>query len=85
MIKNLWVQEFEASGLTPLPMPLQGMVAHNVMEAARQEGRKDINPGFAGQGLGMITSIRPAAEVLRQMVAEAHALLSGHLLCRIQL
>jgi NAD(P)H-dependent flavin oxidoreductase YrpB (nitropropane dioxygenase family) len=85
MIKNLWVQEFEASGLPPLPMPLQGMVANSIMEAARQEGRQDINPGFAGQGLGMITSIRPAAEVLRQMVAEAHALLSGRLLSRMQL
>jgi NAD(P)H-dependent flavin oxidoreductase YrpB (nitropropane dioxygenase family) len=28
LIKNRWVQEFEVSGLPPLPMPLQGMVAH---------------------------------------------------------
>jgi NAD(P)H-dependent flavin oxidoreductase YrpB (nitropropane dioxygenase family) len=85
MIKNLWVQEFEASGLEPLPMPLQGIVSNSVMEAARKAGRKDINPGFAGQGIGMITRIRPAAEILRQMVTEAHALLSGGLLSHIQL
>jgi nitronate monooxygenase len=85
MIKNLWVEEFDSSGLAPLPMPLQGMGANSVMEAARQAGRKDINPGFAGQGIGMLTRIRPAAEALRQMVAEAHALLSGDLTARIQL
>jgi nitronate monooxygenase len=85
MIKNLWVQEFDASGLEALPMPLQGMVAHRVMDVAHKTGRKDINPGFAGQGIGMLTHIRPAAEVLRQIVAEAHALLSGDLQSRVQL
>jgi nitronate monooxygenase len=85
MIKNLWMQEFAASGLAPLPMPLQGIVANSVMEAARQDGRKDINPGFAGQGVGMIARLQPAAEVLRQMVAEAHVLLSGKLVSHIRL
>jgi NAD(P)H-dependent flavin oxidoreductase YrpB (nitropropane dioxygenase family) len=85
MIKNLWAQEFEASGLEPLPMPLQGMVSSSVMEAASRTGRKDINPGFAGQGVGMIDNIRPAADVLHQMVAEAHALLGGGMLSHIRL
>ncbi len=85
MIKNLWVQEFEASGLEPLPMPLQGMVSTSVMEAASSTGRTDINPGFAGQGIGMIDRVRPAAEVLRQMIEEAHAILSGDLLSQIKL
>jgi hypothetical protein len=55
------------------------------MEAARREGRTDINPGFAGQGIGMITSIRPAAEVLRQMITDAHTLLSGALMSHVRL
>jgi NAD(P)H-dependent flavin oxidoreductase YrpB (nitropropane dioxygenase family) len=35
------------------------------------QGRGDIAPGFAGQGIGMIQSIRPAAEVLHDLVAGA--------------
>ena len=65
-------------------MPLQGMVSTSVMEAASSTGRTDINPGFAGQGIGMIDRVRPAAEVLRQMIEEAHAILSGDLLSQIK-
>lgn len=85
MIKNLWIEEFENSGLTSLPMPAQGLVSNPVMAAASEAGRKDINPGFAGQGIGLVKQIRPAAEVLRQMVEEAHALLSGGGMAQIQL
>ncbi len=85
MIKNRWVEEFEASGLQPLPMPLQGILTSSLMKAAERAGRADINPGFAGQGIGMITRIRPAAAVVQQLVTEAHALLSGGLLANVQL
>ncbi len=76
LIKNKWAEEFEASGLKPLPMPFQGLIALPVMEAARQAGRKDIAPGFAGQSIGMIRSIRPAGEILERMVSEAVEILS---------
>jgi len=84
MIKNAWVEEFEASGLKPLQMPLQGLLAYPVMDAAEREGRKDINPGFAGQGIGLVDRIRPAAEVVAQMVREARAILTGGLAERVQ-
>ena len=38
--------------------------------------RKDIMPGFAGQGIGMIDQIRPAADVLCALVAGADEMLS---------
>ena len=34
-------------------------------------------PGFAGQGIGMIRAIRPAAEVLHELVVEAEKTLQG--------
>jgi nitronate monooxygenase len=71
MIKNQWAEEFEASGLKPLPMPFQGMVAMPVMESARQSGRKEITPGFAGQSIGMVKKIRPAREIVEEIVADA--------------
>ena len=38
--------------------------------------RKDIMPGFAGQGIGLIHSIRPAAEVMRDLVDGAERALA---------
>jgi NAD(P)H-dependent flavin oxidoreductase YrpB (nitropropane dioxygenase family) len=49
-------------------MPFQGMIAGPVMAAANRDKRGDINPGFAGQGIGMIRSIRPAAEIFKELV-----------------
>ena len=44
-------------------MPYQSMVAGPVMSAASRAERKDIVPGFAGQGMGLIKAIRPARDV----------------------
>ncbi|MBF6559084.1 MAG: nitronate monooxygenase [Candidatus Binataceae bacterium] len=76
-IKNKWAEEFEASGLKALPMPFQALIAMPIMEAARQAGRKDIVPGFAGQSIGMITRVRPAREIVEEMVAEAIEILAA--------
>jgi nitronate monooxygenase len=71
MIRSKWTDAMAASGLEPLPMPFQGFVAGPVQAAAFATGRGDVAPGFAGQGIGMIDAIRPAAEVLRDLVAGA--------------
>jgi NAD(P)H-dependent flavin oxidoreductase YrpB (nitropropane dioxygenase family) len=76
LIKNKWSEEFEASGLKPLPMPFQGLIAMPVMESGRQASRKDISPGFAGQAIGMIKDIRPAREIVEEMVAQAVEILA---------
>jgi hypothetical protein len=39
--------------------------------AATAAGRADVWGGFAGQGLGMVRAVRPAAEVLRYIVEGA--------------
>jgi nitronate monooxygenase len=77
MIRSKWTDAMAASGLEPLPMPFQGFVAGPVQAAAFAAGRADVAPGFAGQGIGMIHAIRPAAEVLRDLVAGAERALRG--------
>ena len=52
-------------------MPYQGMVSSQVTAAALVAGRADVWGGFAGQGLGMIQGVRPAAAVLEDIVAGA--------------
>ena len=75
-IKNKWSEEFEASGLQPLPMPFQSLIAFPILEAARRAGRKDIYPGIAGQSVGLIKKVRPAREIFAEMVQQAVHILS---------
>jgi len=77
MIRSKWTDAMAASGLDPLPMPFQGAVSGPVLMAAFAAERADVAPGFAGQGIGMISAIRPAAEVLRDLVAGAERALRG--------
>jgi nitronate monooxygenase len=77
MIRSKWTDALAASGLEPLPMPFQGVVSGPIQAAAFAAQRGDVAPGFAGQGIGMIHAIRPAAEVLRDLVAGAERALRG--------
>ena len=52
-------------------MPFQGAVSAPVMAAGSAAKRSDINPGFAGQGLGLVTAVRPAAEIFGEIVESA--------------
>jgi len=76
IIRNKWSEAFVESGLEPLPMPFQPMVAMPVLAAAAAVKRKDIAPGFAGQGMGLIHKVKPAAEVMADLVKVAESSLS---------
>lgn len=71
LLKNKWAEEFDASGLKPLPMPYQGLISMPLYEMARQAGRKDVAPGIAGQSVGFTKKIRPAREIVEEIVAGA--------------
>ncbi len=71
IIRSKWTDAWERASISPLPMPYQGVVSGPVMAAANAAGRADINPGFAGQGMGMIARVRPAAEIFDEIVASA--------------
>ena len=71
MVKNRWAAAYAEAGMEPLPMPWQGAVSTAVTVAGLAAGRADIWGGFAGQGLGMIRAVRPAAEVMADIVAGA--------------
>ena len=58
-------------------MPFQSILAGPVQAAAMRQERGDIAPGFAGQGIGMIKQVRPAAEILREIAEGAERTLAG--------
>jgi NAD(P)H-dependent flavin oxidoreductase YrpB (nitropropane dioxygenase family) len=70
-IRSKWTDAWLESDLEPLPMPFQSAISGPVMAAAFAAQRGDVAPGFAGQGIGMIHAIRPAAQVLQEIVAGA--------------
>ena len=68
IIKSRWTEHWVREEVEPLPMPFQGQVSGPVMAAANRDGRGDINPGFAGQGIGMIKAVRPAKDIFDELV-----------------
>jgi len=75
-INNPLIEYWEESGLQALPMGLQGVVSGRVTAAARVSGRPELTMNPAGQISGMLTRIRPAREVLEEMVEGAIRVLS---------
>lgn len=75
LIRSVWTEEFEASGLPVLPMHQQLTLVDRVMRVADAQNRVDINPGAAGQGIGMVHAIRPAADVFADLVRGAREIL----------
>ena len=57
-------------------MPFQSQVSRPALTAANLAGRsQDVNPGFAGQGIGMIKAVRPAAAIMADLVEGADRVL----------
>jgi len=64
---DLW----KTSGLDPLPFPTQVMIASAMNEMFTRAKMEEYVGQFAGQVSGLIDEIKPAAEILEDMVAEA--------------
>jgi len=75
-IKSRFHDAWDASGLTSLPFPLQIMISSALLSGFIQANIDDYIGGFAGQASGMIKEIKPAGEVLIDMVEEAADILS---------
>ncbi|MBI1783662.1 nitronate monooxygenase [Candidatus Sumerlaeota bacterium] len=73
MIKNEWTEAWEKGPLQPLPMPLQHLMITPVMQDAGENPR--IGANASGQGCGLIHDIKPAAEIVREMVEGAAEIL----------
>ncbi len=78
-IANELIEAWEDSGTEALPMGLQGLLIADIAEAAKQGGREDLLMNAAGQISGLLEEIRPAADVLQEMVAEAANIFTSRL------
>jgi NAD(P)H-dependent flavin oxidoreductase YrpB (nitropropane dioxygenase family) len=72
---DLW----ETSGLDPLPFPTQVLLASGIVEMFTRARKDEFVGPFAGQVAGLIKEIKPAAEILMDMVEGAADILARKL------
>lgn len=73
--RNDVIKAWDESGLSPLPMPLQGVLMDDFIAAADAAGRADLVNNPVGQIAGMLKRKRPAKDILMSMVEEAEGVL----------
>lgn len=71
--------DWEASGLEPLPFPTQILIASTLLRGFIEAGVDEHVGGFAGQASVYVKEIKPAGEVLADMVEEAVDILTRRL------
>ncbi len=64
---DLWNE----SGLDPLPFPMQTLISSHLLAAFIEARKNEYVGGLAGQVSGIIHEIKPAKQILEEMVEEA--------------
>ncbi len=77
---ELW----EESGLDPLPFPTQVVLASMMVDMFQQAGRSDFIGPFAGQVSGLIDEIKPAAQIVEDLVTEAADIIARRIPALVQ-
>lgn len=73
--RNEVISAWDNSGLSPLQMPLQGVLMDDFVLAAEAQGRFELINNPVGQIGGMLKKRRPAKEIFASMVQEAEGVL----------
>ena len=82
-ITNPLIEAYEAANIQALPMGLQGLLTQDLVYSIREAGRQDLLMNAAGQASGLLNNIRPAADILHDMVAGAAEILDRGLKSRV--
>ena len=82
-ITNPLVDAWEESGIKALPMGLQSMLINPLIRGSQAAGLEENGMNAGGQIAGLIKAIRPAGDVLGDMVAEASAIFRSRIAERI--
>lgn len=77
-LKSAWTEAWEpaAQGPETLPMPLQSVIADNVLRRLDvlaengNKGAQDLATYWVGQGVGLMNKVKPAREVVREMIED---------------
>lgn len=75
LLRNSYIEQYDASGAPTLPAYVQLGANNDILAHALERADLDYYPLWAGQGVGMVKDIRPAADVVHQLVQEAESVL----------
>lgn len=78
---DLW----DASGLEPIPFPSQVLLSSALLSSFIEAGKTNYVGGLAGQVSALISDIKPAAQVVEEMVAETVEILGQKLPGMVQI
>jgi nitronate monooxygenase len=78
-INNQMYDLWENSGLEPLPFPQQSLFASALAEMFNTAEKKEFMGPFSGQVSGLIKEIKPARDIVEEMVEEAVDILTRKL------
>ena len=82
-ITNPLVEAWEESGIKALPMGLQSMLVAPLIRGSQAAGLDENGMNAGGQIAGLIREIRPAGDVVADMVGGASEILSSQLRVRV--
>jgi len=71
ILKNKWIEAWEKTGMPTLSYPQQGLLIAEALEGLRKGSLTDYLSGYTGQVSGMIKEIKPAKQVVDEMIEEA--------------
>ena len=72
LLKNEWTRAWEEPGAPePLPMPLQNLLVSEAHQRLMESGNPAVVPMPVGQIVGRMNTVRPVAEVMAGLLAEA--------------
>ena len=72
LLRNRWTDAWnEAEAPPPLPMPLQNLLVSEAHTRLMESGDPTVVPMPVGQIVGRMNEVRPVADVLAELVAEA--------------
>ncbi len=72
LLKNDWTRVWEEPGAPePLPMPLQNLLVSEAHQRLMESGNPAVVPMPVGQIVGRMNEVRPVAQVMTSLLAEA--------------
>jgi NAD(P)H-dependent flavin oxidoreductase YrpB (nitropropane dioxygenase family) len=70
-LRSPWDDAWEETAKKPLPIPLQGLLFWDYFSSVTQAEAYEVSGETMGQGVGLIHSLKPARQIVEDMVAEA--------------
>ncbi|WP_127498956.1 NAD(P)H-dependent flavin oxidoreductase [Paenibacillus glycanilyticus] len=74
-IKNSFIEQWDASGIAPLPFPTQNTATRDIRNAASKQQTAEFLSLWAGQGTRMLTAGQSARQIVEEIISQAAALM----------